>query len=366
MSEAALRRLLPLAIVAAVLVAFAPAFGAEFLHFDDDRNITENPHFRGLGGEQLEWMLTTCWMGPYQPLAWLSLAVDHALFGLDPAAFHATNVVLHALGALALYALAAARPRLVRCPEPARTGVRSARRWRRWSSPSTRCASSRSCGSPSGATCCRECSRSSRPGPGRALHRPWSASDSGRRAPPWRRPAPRRRWPSSGGAWTARTPLGCISRDRAGPGSRSASSRSRRRRRPRRARAGTTWRSRSPSSRCSPKASPSCCPWPCVYWTSGRSGAGFRRVWCSRSCPSSRSRPLSPCWPCGARRARSARSSPGRTTGCSSACCRPATASPTTPRARSSRSASPRSTSCPRRSGSWTRGSRRPCSPSWR
>ena len=103
---------LPPAIFVAVLAAFAPALGAGFLDFDDDRGITGNPSFRGLDAEHLEWMFTTSWMGPYQPLAWLSLAVDHAVYGLTAPGFpeapgwHATSVLLHALGAVAFYALA--------------------------------------------------------------------------------------------------------------------------------------------------------------------------------------------------------------------------------------------------------------------
>jgi tetratricopeptide (TPR) repeat protein len=57
-------------------------------------------------------MVRTGWMGHYQPLSWISLALDALLGGpgpeggLDPAPFHATNLALHALAALAVYALA--------------------------------------------------------------------------------------------------------------------------------------------------------------------------------------------------------------------------------------------------------------------
>jgi tetratricopeptide (TPR) repeat protein len=99
---------LPVSIFVAVLWAFLPVLEGEFLHFDDDKGLTGNPHFRGLGAAQLEWMFTTNWMGPYQPLAWLSLALDHELWGMSAARFHLTSVVIHALGAVALYGLARA------------------------------------------------------------------------------------------------------------------------------------------------------------------------------------------------------------------------------------------------------------------
>ncbi|MCW5891032.1 MAG: hypothetical protein KIT14_10825 [bacterium] len=99
-------------LVALVLLAFLPAFSAEFLDFDDDKLFTLNHRWRGLGPEQLGWMAATGHMGHYQPLTWLSFGVDYVLHGLtgpaypEAGAYHATNVVLHALGALAFLWLA--------------------------------------------------------------------------------------------------------------------------------------------------------------------------------------------------------------------------------------------------------------------
>jgi len=108
----ALRWLSPLVIAAVVVVAFSPAFEAEFVSFDDPANVVQNPYFRGLGGQELDWMFRTGHMGHYQPLSWLTLAIDYVRGGegtrgvLDPAPFHTTNVLLHVLGALAVWALA--------------------------------------------------------------------------------------------------------------------------------------------------------------------------------------------------------------------------------------------------------------------
>ncbi len=113
------QRLLPvlvaLLVAAVVLAAFAPALRAGFLNWDDPQNLLGNPHFRGFSREHLAWMLTTSWLGPYQPLSWLSLAVDHALWGLsgpetypEAGRYHLTSVLLHA-GATAVFACFAAR-----------------------------------------------------------------------------------------------------------------------------------------------------------------------------------------------------------------------------------------------------------------
>jgi len=106
----------PLAVAALAYAAFTPALRGGFVSYDDVDLFVHNGGFRGLGARNLEWMFTTTRMGHYAPLTWLSHAVEFAGFGLDPAAFHRTNLLLHALNAacvflLAVRLLAAARPR---------------------------------------------------------------------------------------------------------------------------------------------------------------------------------------------------------------------------------------------------------------
>ena len=79
-----LDRLAPAVVVLAVLTAFVPALGAQFVDWDDDLNVTENPRFRGLSPAHLRWMFTTVHGGHYQPLSWVSLALDHRAWGMDP------------------------------------------------------------------------------------------------------------------------------------------------------------------------------------------------------------------------------------------------------------------------------------------
>src|SRR5262249_58019494 len=45
-------------------------------------------------------------LGPYQPLSWISLAIDWELWGQSSPAHHAMNIVYHALTALCLYFVA--------------------------------------------------------------------------------------------------------------------------------------------------------------------------------------------------------------------------------------------------------------------
>jgi Flp pilus assembly protein TadD len=85
---------------------FLPAVQNGFVDLDDEYNFLENTMYRGFAPAQLRWMFTTFHLGPWQPLSWLSLAVDHALWGLNPVGYHLTNLVLHAASAALLFVLA--------------------------------------------------------------------------------------------------------------------------------------------------------------------------------------------------------------------------------------------------------------------
>lgn len=86
----------------ATAATFSGALANDFVNWDDDVNFLHNPHIRSFGADNLRWMFTTFHVGHYMPLTWLSCALDHQLWGLDPRGFHLTNVVLHALTAAVL------------------------------------------------------------------------------------------------------------------------------------------------------------------------------------------------------------------------------------------------------------------------
>lgn len=83
--------------------AFVPALRAGFSDFDDQGFLLEVTGWRGLAPDNLAWMFTTPHMGHYQPLTYLSYAIEYTLFGLEPAVLHATNIALHALSAVLLF-----------------------------------------------------------------------------------------------------------------------------------------------------------------------------------------------------------------------------------------------------------------------
>jgi tetratricopeptide (TPR) repeat protein len=105
-------------LVALIVVGvFLLVLGNGWVVTDDESNFLENPHYRGLGPEQVRWALTTVHLGVYQPFAWILLEAQYVVFGLFPAGYHLTSLALHATNAVTFMALAAAI--LGRCPSMA-------------------------------------------------------------------------------------------------------------------------------------------------------------------------------------------------------------------------------------------------------
>src|SRR5262245_43862270 len=95
---------LALALGALAALVFWPALRFDFVSYDDWRLVRDNPALQGglsLGA------LTDAFGRPYYlnwiPLTSLSYQLDAALFGVDPHAFHAVNVALHAAATALLF-----------------------------------------------------------------------------------------------------------------------------------------------------------------------------------------------------------------------------------------------------------------------
>ncbi len=98
-------------IVAAVIalltiVAFLPSLENQFVNWDDYEMLVSNSSYRGLAWPQLRWMFTTFHLGHFQPLSWVSLAIDYLVWGMQPLGYHLTNLILHAANAVLFFFLA--------------------------------------------------------------------------------------------------------------------------------------------------------------------------------------------------------------------------------------------------------------------
>ena len=91
--------LVPLCVAIVTFGVFFPALVNDFVNWDDDKILYDNPYYRGLGWDQLKWMFSTFLMGHYQPLTWVSFALDYQLWGMAPFGYHLTSLLLHTTNA---------------------------------------------------------------------------------------------------------------------------------------------------------------------------------------------------------------------------------------------------------------------------
>ncbi len=97
--ESILRAAIPVLVAIVTAAVFYPVVHNDFLNWDDDATLTTNLNFRRLGARELRWMFTTFALGHYQPLSWLSFSLDYFFWGMNPAGYHLTNMLLHAVNA---------------------------------------------------------------------------------------------------------------------------------------------------------------------------------------------------------------------------------------------------------------------------
>ena len=92
-------------LCAVTLAAYAPVHRFAFVNYDDPDYVTANFHVRaGITGEGLKWALGSRDAANWFPLTWLSHMLDCQVFGLEAGWHHLTNVLLHAVAVLLLFA----------------------------------------------------------------------------------------------------------------------------------------------------------------------------------------------------------------------------------------------------------------------
>ena len=94
-----------LLVTAFAVLAFLPALGCGFVIPDDSTNFQSNLALDSPWGHRLAWAWTTRFMEVYQPLWWMLVMAEHAVWGLKPMGYHAVSLALHAAVAVALFAL---------------------------------------------------------------------------------------------------------------------------------------------------------------------------------------------------------------------------------------------------------------------
>jgi tetratricopeptide (TPR) repeat protein len=93
-----------LALAFATALAYWPVLSNDFVNYDDDLYILNNPYVqRGLGSDTIVWAFTTFRGANWFPLTWLSWAGDFSLYGENAAGFHATSLLLHITNTVLLF-----------------------------------------------------------------------------------------------------------------------------------------------------------------------------------------------------------------------------------------------------------------------
>lgn len=102
-TAASLATILPtaVALVVATLIAYLPAFGAEFI-WDDDAYLTNNAVLFAPDALRQIWFKLGATI-QYYPLVFTSFWIEHHLWGLNPAGYHVVNILLHAVAGVLLW-----------------------------------------------------------------------------------------------------------------------------------------------------------------------------------------------------------------------------------------------------------------------
>jgi tetratricopeptide (TPR) repeat protein len=99
--------LLYMAVLAiAVFITFFPALSHDFVNWDDDVNVYDNPNIDKLTAENVKKIFTSPVIGNYNPLPILTFAIEKHFFGLDPFIYHFDNLLLHIINTLLVFFLA--------------------------------------------------------------------------------------------------------------------------------------------------------------------------------------------------------------------------------------------------------------------
>jgi len=93
-----------LGLVMMIVLVYGQTIYFDFIHFDEEQYVTRNPHvLSGLTWEGVRWAFTSLEAGFWHPLTWLSLMLDHELYGMHAGGYHGTNVLLHLGNTLLLF-----------------------------------------------------------------------------------------------------------------------------------------------------------------------------------------------------------------------------------------------------------------------
>jgi len=91
-------------LIAAVFIAYEPVRHNDFVNYDDDVYITDNPNVTGgITCKSIIWAFTSAYGGNWHPLTWISHMLDCQMFGLNPLGHHLSSLLFHMASTLLLF-----------------------------------------------------------------------------------------------------------------------------------------------------------------------------------------------------------------------------------------------------------------------
>lgn len=79
------------------LLVYLGTLSCDFVNSDDPTYVQYNISIRNLDSNLLRWAFTDFTTAWWMPLTWISFALDYRIWGLNPAGYHLTNALLHAV-----------------------------------------------------------------------------------------------------------------------------------------------------------------------------------------------------------------------------------------------------------------------------
>lgn len=95
----------PALVLLITAILFWPALSYDFVNWDDDVNVYENPFVASLTWDNIKGIFSTDVIGNYNPLPIFSFAIEHHFFGMDPYVMHLDNLLLHLLATYLVFVL---------------------------------------------------------------------------------------------------------------------------------------------------------------------------------------------------------------------------------------------------------------------
>jgi protein O-mannosyl-transferase len=92
-------------IAGITFIAFSPSLKNGFTNWDDEAYVVDNPDIQGFTFHNLAKVFSSTYVSHYEPLSMLTYMAEYRFFQLNPFAYHCTNMLLHIINSLLVFAL---------------------------------------------------------------------------------------------------------------------------------------------------------------------------------------------------------------------------------------------------------------------